>query len=71
MYGTKDIWHPPHISANNEENLKTTFSYLNSELQHEKLNRGAWKQLEAAVRKWAKYRKTTRYKRNMVFTNFN
>jgi endonuclease G len=58
----KNVWDKGHMVpagsfSNNEENLKLTFSYLNSALQHEKLNRGAWKQLEAAVRGWAEYEK--------------
>jgi endonuclease G len=58
----KNVWDKGHMApagsfSNNEENLKLTFSYLNSALQHEKLNRGAWKQLEAAVRDWAEYEK--------------
>ena len=38
----------------NKENLKMTFSYLNCVLQHEKLNRGVWKQLESYERELAK-----------------
>ena len=34
----------------NKEQLKQTFSYLNCVLQHEKLNRGAWRLLEAHER---------------------
>jgi DNA/RNA endonuclease G (NUC1) len=30
-----------------------TFTYLNSALQHERLNRGEWRLLEAEERKWA------------------
>ena len=36
------------------ETLMLTFSYLNCALQHYKLNRGVWKQLEANEREWAK-----------------
>jgi DNA/RNA endonuclease G (NUC1) len=36
-----------------EEELKTTFSYLNSALQHEGLNRGTWSRLEAFERNLA------------------
>src|SRR6056300_1448734 len=32
------------------ETIKSTFSYLNCALQHEGLNRGPWKELEAAER---------------------
>ena len=54
----KNIWDKGHMApaahfSDSEENLKATFSYLNSALQHEKLNRGAWRFLEAAVRKWS------------------
>ncbi len=33
--------------------MLSTFSYANSALQHYKLNRGVWKELEAAERVWA------------------
>ena len=54
----KNVWDKGHMApaahfSDSEENLKATFSYLNSALQHEKLNRGAWRFLEAAVRKWS------------------
>ena len=35
-------------------NLYATFSYLNIALQKDRLNRGAWAQLENQVRQWAK-----------------
>lgn len=38
----------------NRETLLLTFSYLNCALQHYKLNRGVWKQLEANEREWSK-----------------
>jgi endonuclease G len=38
----------------NKENLKQSFSYLNCTLQHEKLNRGTWRLLEAHEREIAK-----------------
>jgi len=52
-----NVWDKGHIApaahfSDSKENLKATFSYLNSALQHEKLNRGAWRFLEAQVRKW-------------------
>jgi endonuclease G len=37
-----------------KENLKQSFSYLNCTLQHEKLNRGVWRLLEAHERELAK-----------------
>ena len=54
----KNIWDKGHMApaahfSDSQENLYETFSYLNSALQHEKLNRGAWRFLEAAVRRWA------------------
>jgi DNA/RNA endonuclease G (NUC1) len=53
MFGTKDIWLLlPHFT-DSKENLKQTFTYLNSALQHEKLNRGEWRLLEAQERVWA------------------
>ena len=36
------------------EKLRATFTFLNCALQHEKLNRGAWKNLEEYERKIAK-----------------
>ena len=38
----------------NQDYLKQTFSYLNCVLQHEKLNRGAWRLLESHERELAK-----------------
>jgi endonuclease G len=38
----------------NKDYLKQTFSYLNCVLQHEKLNRGAWRLLESHERELAK-----------------
>jgi endonuclease G len=35
------------------EAMHSTFTYANCALQHYKLNRGVWKQLEAAERVWA------------------
>lgn len=37
-----------------KETLKKTFTYLNCTLQHEKLNRGVWKQLESYERELSK-----------------
>ena len=50
-----NVWDKGHMApaahfSDSEENLRLTFSYLNSALQHEKLNRGAWRFLEAHVR---------------------
>lgn len=46
-----NVWDKGHIAPAadfncDEEDLKTTFSYLNCSLQHEGLNRGPWKDLE-------------------------
>ena len=54
-----NVWDKGHMApaahfSDSEDNLRLTFSYLNSALQHEKLNRGAWRFLEAHVRDMAK-----------------
>ena len=54
-----NIWDKGHMApaahfSDSRENLRATFSFLNSALQHEKLNRGAWRFLEADVRTLAK-----------------
>lgn len=43
----------------NKDALKMTFTYLNCVLQHEKLNRGVWKQLESYERELSKKYKVT------------
>jgi endonuclease G len=43
----------------NQDYLKQTFSYLNCVLQHEKLNRGAWRLLESHERELAKQYKVS------------
>lgn len=53
-----NVWDKGHMApaahfTDSKENLKLTFSYLNSALQHERLNRGEWRLLEAQERKWA------------------
>ena len=47
----KNVWDKGHLAPAadfncNYESLKATFNYLNCALQHEKLNRGPWKNLE-------------------------
>ena len=47
----KNVWDKGHLAPAadfncNYEKLRATFSYLNCALQHEKLNRGPWKNLE-------------------------
>ena len=51
-------WDKGHMApaihfSDSVENLKATYSYVNSALQHMNLNRGAWRDLETAVRGWA------------------
>jgi len=52
-------WDKGHMApaadfCKDKESMYMTFSYLNCALQHYKLNRGVWKQLEAQEREWAK-----------------
>ena len=52
-----NIWDKGHGApaasfSNNEETLKQTFSYLNSIMQNQYLNRGEWRRLESEERKW-------------------
>ena len=54
-----NIWDKGHLApaasfADSKLNLKATFSFLNCALQHNKLNRKEWKELEEQVREWAK-----------------
>ena len=54
-----NVWDKGHMApaaafTDTKEKLKTTFSYLNCSLQFDKLNRGAWRELEAQERAWAK-----------------
>jgi len=53
-----NVWDKGHMApaahfTDSKERLRGTFSYLNSALQHERLNRGEWRLLEAEERKWA------------------
>lgn len=53
----KNIWDKGHGApaatfSDNMENLKQTFSYLNSIMQDQYLNRGEWRLLEEQERKW-------------------
>ena len=68
----KNVWDKGHMApavhfSDSKENLKNTFSYLNSALQHEELNRGEWRLLEAAVRKWSE--KETLFVENVILFN--
>lgn len=62
-----NVWDKGHMApaaafSCDETELKLTFSYLNCALQHEGLNRGPWKDLEAYERKLAeKYGKVEVY----------
>jgi endonuclease G, mitochondrial len=52
-------WDKGHMApaadfCKDKESMYMTFSYLNCALQHYKLNRGVWKELEAQEREWAK-----------------
>jgi DNA/RNA endonuclease G (NUC1) len=54
----RNVWDKGHMApaahfTDSKENLKQTFTYLNSALQHERLNRGEWRLLEEQERKWA------------------
>lgn len=54
-----NVWDKGHLAPAadfncNKDYLKMTFSYLNCVLQHEKLNRGAWRLLESYERDLAK-----------------
>ena len=56
----KNVWDKGHMAPAasfdcTPQMLKSTFSYLNCALQHEKLNRGAWKYLEMYERRLALY----------------
>ena len=68
----KNVWDKGHMApvvhfSDSKENLKNTFSYLNSALQHKELNRGEWRLLEAAVRKWSE--KETLFVENIILFN--
>lgn len=57
-YANND-WDKGHMApaadfCQTKETMYLTFSYLNCALQHYKLNRGVWKELEALEREWAK-----------------
>ena len=52
----KNVWDKGHLAPAadfncNYEKLRATFTFLNCALQHEKLNRGPWKNLEKYERK--------------------
>ena len=54
----KNVWDKGHLAPAADfncsyEKLRSTFNFLNCALQHEKLNRGPWKNLEKYERKLA------------------
>ena len=51
----KVIWHPQRHLTVIKKTLLKTFSYLNSALQHEGLNRGQWARLESFERSLANF----------------
>ena len=60
----KNVWDKGHMAPAADfdcsiDMLHTTFSYLNSALQHQSLNRGQWKDLEAYERRLAQSGKVT------------
>lgn len=70
-----NIWDKGHLApaasfSCSEELLHSTFSYFNSALQHEGLNRGQWSRLEAFERDAAKFFNTDVHVRvELVFTD--
>ena len=53
----RNVWDKGHLApaatfSDSMENLRMTFSYLNCALQNQYLNRGQWRLLEEAERKW-------------------
>ena len=55
----KNVWDKGHLAPAADfncsyEKLRATFNFLNCALQHEKLNRGPWKNLEKYERKLSK-----------------
>ncbi len=61
---------PAATFSDNMENLKLTFSYLNSALQNQYLNRGEWRLLEEQERKWDDVERLT-IQINVEFKNTN
>jgi len=57
---SNNVWDKGHLAPAaafncDKETLKKTFSYLNSALQHESLNRGIWNRLEGFERNLANF----------------
>lgn len=53
----RNVWDKGHLAPaasfnDTRTNLYLTFNYLNSALQHQDLNRGAWRLLEMQERRW-------------------
>jgi len=71
-----NVWDKGHLAPAAHFNcelstLKTTFSYLNCVLQHEVLNRGAWRLLEAYERELSKTQKDISVVINVDFSSFD
>lgn len=70
-----NVWDKGHMAPAadfncTEEMLRKTFSYLNCALQHQTLNRGPWKQLEAYERKLASSYPNVNVEIYILFDNF-
>jgi DNA/RNA endonuclease G (NUC1) len=69
-----NIWDKGHMAPAagfncDKETLKKTFSYLNSALQHQGLNRGVWKALEAYERELALTESPVKVKIDIKFSD--
>ena len=67
-----NIWDKGHLAPSatfncDEEMQESTFTFLNCALQHNKLNRGAWYQLERFERNLASYYKDVNVKIDLIF----
>jgi len=67
-----NIWDKGHLAPSatfncNEDMQESTFTFLNCALQHNKLNRGAWYQLERFERNLASYYKDVNVKIDLIF----
>src|SRR5210317_942363 len=70
---SKNVWDKGHMAPAaafncDKETLKKTFSYLNSALQHESLNRGIWNRLEGFERNLANFYEVS-VRIEVIFTN--
>ena len=67
-----NVWDKGHLApaiafSCDKETLKKTFSYLNSALQHQSLNRGHWRRLELFERDLANYHYPVKVKITVLF----